>query len=118
MPAALPLWQIGADGGFLAAPARLDQILLGVGERADVIVDFGALPEGTELYLVNEGPDQAFSGGTVGADYAAADPDTTGQVMKFRVTPLASTDTSLPRPASTCPPSPRWGPRSAPVNCP
>lgn len=96
VPAALPLWQIGADGGFLAAPARLDQILLGVGERADVIVDFGALPEGTELYLVNEGPDQAFSGGTVGADYAAADPDTTGQVMKFRVTPLASTDTSLP----------------------
>ena len=49
---------------------------------------------GTELYLSNEGPDEPFSGGTPGTDFAAATPQTTGQVMKFRVVPLASKDTS------------------------
>ncbi len=44
---------------------------------------------GTELYLINEGPDEPFGGGTPRTDFAAATPQTTGQVMKFRVVPLA-----------------------------
>jgi bilirubin oxidase len=88
--AALPFWQIGADGGFLPAPVQLPQLLMAPAERADVIVDFTGLPVGTVLYLINEGPDEPFGGG----DFDAADPATTGQVMKFVVVPLASHDTS------------------------
>jgi spore coat protein A len=93
--AALPFWQIGAEGGFLPAPVMLDQLLMGLAERADTIVDFTGLPVGTEIYLINEGPDEPFGGGTVESDFDAADPSTTGQVMKFVVGPLVSTDTSV-----------------------
>ncbi len=91
---ALPFWQIGTEGGFLPAPVTLEQLLMGLAERADVIVDFTGLRVGTELYLINEGPDEPFGGGTPGTDFAAADPDTTGQVMKFTVVPPTGMDTS------------------------
>ena len=93
-PAALPFWQIGTEGGFLPAPVMLDQLLMSPSERADVIIDFTNLPVGTELYLINEGPDEPFGGGTSGTDFPAADPTTTGQVMKFVVVPLTRRDTS------------------------
>jgi bilirubin oxidase len=93
--AAVPFWQIGSDGGFLPRPVQLDQLLMGLAERADVIVDFTKIPVGTELYLINEAPDEPFGGGTVGVDFQPADPATTGQVMKFKVVPLASVDTSM-----------------------
>jgi bilirubin oxidase len=92
--AALPFWQIGTEGGFLPAPVNLDQLLMSPSERADVIVDFTGLPVGTELYLINEGPDEPFGGGTPETDFPAADSETTGQVMKFVVVPLASKDHS------------------------
>ncbi len=92
---ALPFWQIGTEGGFLPAPVQLDQLLMGLAERADVIVDFTRLPVGTQLYLINEGPDEPFGGGVPGTDFPAADPGTTGQVMKFVVVPLASKDNSM-----------------------
>jgi spore coat protein A len=93
---ALPFWQIGTEGGFLPAPVQLEQLLLGLAERADVIVDFTGLAPGTALYLINEGPDEPFGGGAPGTDFPAADPATTGQVMQFVVVPLASRDTSVP----------------------
>jgi spore coat protein A len=93
--AAVPFWQIGSEGGFLPNPVRLDQLLMSPAERADVIVDFTGVPEGTELYLINEAPDEPFGGGELGVDFEAADPSTTGQVMKLVVGPLASTDTSV-----------------------
>ncbi|MCJ7739428.1 MAG: multicopper oxidase [Anaerolineae bacterium] len=101
--AALNFWQIGADGGFLPAPVELDQLLMGLAERADVIVDFTGLAVGTEVFLINEGPDDPFGGGVVGVDFDAADPNTTGQVMKFVVGPLLSTDTSTPPAALVLP---------------
>jgi FtsP/CotA-like multicopper oxidase with cupredoxin domain len=94
--AALPFWQIGTDGGFLPAPVRLDSLLIGPAERADVIVDFSNLPPGAEIYLINEGPDEPFGGGAPVDDFAPADPLTTGQVMKFVVGPRRSLDLSLP----------------------
>jgi spore coat protein A, manganese oxidase len=94
--AALPFWQLGAEGGFLPAPVRLDQLLLGLAERADVIVDFTRLPVGTRLYLINEGPDEPFGGGEPPGDFDAADPATTGQVLQFRVVPRTSRDPSTP----------------------
>jgi spore coat protein A, manganese oxidase len=57
---ALPIVQIGGDGGFLPVPYRTDDpggpgaVLLGPGERADLLVDFGAYPQGTRLLLCNE----------------------------------------------------------------
>jgi spore coat protein A, manganese oxidase len=101
--AAVPFWQIGTEGGFLPAPVELDQLLMGLAERADVIVDFTGMPVGTELFLINEGPDEPFGGGEPGDEFEAADPATTGQVMKFTVVPLASTDTSVPPDQLTLP---------------
>lgn len=101
--AALPFWQIGTEGGFLPAPVQVDQLLMGLAERADVIVDFTGLRVGTELYLINEGPDEPFGGGVAGMDFDPADPFTTGQVMKFLVVPLASKDTSVPPARLTLP---------------
>lgn len=92
--AARPFWQIGAAGGFLPAPVELDYLLMAPSDRADVIVDFSGLAVGTEFHLINEGPDEPFGGGTPGTDFDAADPDTTGQVMKFVVVPLTSKDNS------------------------
>jgi len=100
---AIPFWQIGTEGGFLPAPVRLDQLLMGLAERADVIVDFTGVPVGTELYLINEGPDEPFGGGEPEDAFPAADPGTTGEVMKFVVVPAASRDTSVPPDQLTLP---------------
>ncbi len=110
--AALNFWQIGAEGGFLPAPVMLDQLLMGLAERADVIVDFTGLAEGTEIFLINEGPDDPFGGGAVGVDFDAADPATTGQVMKFVVGPLLKADTTTPPAALVLPPFAPLGPES------
>ncbi len=101
---ALPFWQIGTEGGFLPAPVQLDQLLIALAERADVVVDFSGLTPGTELYVINEGPDEPFGGGVAGTDFPAADPDTTGQVMKLVVVPLTSRDTTVPPGDLTLPP--------------
>ncbi|MBK8050590.1 MAG: multicopper oxidase domain-containing protein [Anaerolineales bacterium] len=110
--AALSFWQIGSEGGFLPAPVELDQLLLAPAERADVIVDFTGLPAGAELYLVNEAPDEPFGGGDTGVDFDVADPETTGQVMRFVVGALLSPDTSLPPAALTLPAPAPLGPAS------
>ena len=93
---ALRFWLIGTDGGFLPAPVPLSRLVTAVAERQDVIVDFSGLPVGTELYLINEGPDEPYGGGDPVTDFDPADPATTGQVMKFVVTAPASTDVSTP----------------------
>jgi spore coat protein A len=94
--AALPIWQIGSDGGFLPEPVRLEQVLIGNGQRVDAIVDFTDVAVGTELFLVNEGREAAPHGGTPTGPPPPADPATTGQVMKFVVVPRVGTDTSVP----------------------
>src|SRR5829696_7585438 len=92
----LPLWQIGNEGGFLPAPIELPELLLGPAERADVIVDFTNVAVGGEIILENVAPDEPFGGGVPGVDFEPADPDTTGQVMRFRVSAATSVDTSTP----------------------
>jgi len=91
--------QIGSDEGFLPTPVVLDQLLMGPAERADVVVDFSKFAPGTRVYLVNEGPDEPFGGGTPGEDFSPADPQTTGQVMMFSVVvddPNRGEDFSIP----------------------
>jgi FtsP/CotA-like multicopper oxidase with cupredoxin domain len=90
----MPLWQIGTEGGFLDRPIELTELLLAPAERADVIVDFTRAPVGSEIILRNLGPDEPFGGGEPDGDFDAADPDTTGQVMQFRVVSSRDRDTS------------------------
>jgi bilirubin oxidase len=99
---AVPFWQIGADGGFLPKPVKLNELLIAPAERVDVIVDFTNVPKG-KLYLINEGPDEPFGGGRAPGDFAFADPDTTGQVMQITVGRRVGTDTSTPPASLTLP---------------
>lgn len=93
---AVPFWVVGGDGGFQTRPAKLNSLLIGPAERIDVVVDFTNVPAGTPLYLINEAPDEPYGGGEAGVDYDFADPDTTGQVMKFTVVPGTAKDKSVP----------------------
>ncbi len=86
-------WQIGTDGGLIDSPAMLDPnnpvtpsfLLMGPGERADIIIDFSGFA-GQTLTLRNKARTPFPKGGTV-------DPQTTGQIMQFRVTkPLIGND--------------------------
>ena len=86
--------QIGADGGFLPAPLRRTELLVAPAERADVIVDFTDLPVGTEVVMLNRGPDEPFGLDVPVGDFTPSDPGTTGQVMKFRVRPAREVDGS------------------------
>ena len=45
---------IGSDGGLLASPQTVSSLILGPGERADLIVDFSSYSLGTDLYLVSK----------------------------------------------------------------
>lgn len=81
----VPFWQIGADQSFLPKPELLTELVMAPAERADVIMDFSAIADGTEITLINLGPDEPFGGGIPEVDFDPADPDSTGVVMRFRV---------------------------------
>jgi spore coat protein A, manganese oxidase len=95
------VWQIGNEGGFLdRAPVNLtttngNRLLLGLAERADLIVDFTGVPVGNYV-LGNVGPDEPFGGGVPGEDFPVADPGSTGQVLQFRVVPAVAADPTTP----------------------
>ena len=97
------LWHIGAEQGFLPAPAELDYLLMAPAERADVIVDFTTVPVGTEIYLVNDGPDAPFGGISL---EDLSDWESTGQVMKFIVKAATSGDNTTPADQLVLPPLP------------
>jgi len=95
------VWQIGTEGGFLPAPLHINDLdvgglgsalLMGLAERADVIVDFSDVPVGTSFLLLNLGPDEPFGGFPT----PASDPATTGQVMEFRVVAATGPDNTTP----------------------
>ncbi len=75
----------GSDvgSGVTAVPGRFAEqaLLVGPAERADVIVDFSGLRDGTVVRMVNTAPDSPFGG----FGDPIADPGTTGQVMQFVV---------------------------------
>ncbi|MDT8366443.1 MAG: multicopper oxidase [bacterium] len=102
----IPFFQIGSDQGFLPQAVEIltgkatplpgdglmylnringdfkDQtLLMGLAERADVIVDFRGLKNGDVVKMVNTAPDAPFGG----FPDIPADPATTGQIMQFVV---------------------------------
>jgi FtsP/CotA-like multicopper oxidase with cupredoxin domain len=92
------VWQIGNEGGFLAASVNLtdnhgNRLIMGVAERADVIVDFAKVPIGSYT-LGNVGPDEPYGGDD--PDVESSDPNTTGQVMQFRVVAARAADPTTP----------------------
>jgi FtsP/CotA-like multicopper oxidase with cupredoxin domain len=94
------VWQIGNEGGFLAAPVNItadhgNRLLMGLAERADVIVDFTNVAPGRHI-LNNVGPDEPFGGGVPGVDFVPSDPDSTGQIMAFNVGPAVAADPTTP----------------------
>lgn len=102
-------YQVGTDVGLLAYPVELDRLVLMPGERADIVVDFKALMAedaardgvaDTQFYWRNFGPDDPFGGfadntaaiatpdGFQNAELVdPADPNSTGQAMRFDVIP-------------------------------
>lgn len=82
-----------------ADPGCNRALLIAPAERADVIVDFTDIPVGTQVRVVNTGPDVPFNDGWAPAD--DANPVGTGQVMEFKVgASNASTQSDDSSPAS------------------
>ena len=63
------------------APFKEQALLMGLAERADVLVDFRGLKNGDIVRMFNTAPDAPFGG----FPDVPADPATSGQVMQFRV---------------------------------
>ena len=77
--------QVGTDGGLLPAPLEIRYLLIGPGERFDVIIDFSGC-EGKSFSLVNDAPAPY----TMGGQYLAED------VLLFKVIKtLSGKDTSV-----------------------
>ena len=73
---------IPTDKQNMTAAASKDQaLLMGLAERADTLVDFSGLPNGTRIRMINTAPDAPFGG----FPDVPADARTTGQVMEFVV---------------------------------
>jgi spore coat protein A, manganese oxidase len=94
------VWLIGNEGGYLARPVNLtdgnrNRLLVAPAERADLIVDFTHVAVGRYV-LHNLGPDEPYGGGHPGVDFTPADPDSTGQILQFRVVPASSVDHTTP----------------------
>lgn len=100
----VPFYQIGAEQSLLPNVVKVESgfrtilpgdgttpaptvaaspevaMLMGLAERADVLVDFSTLPAGTaRVRMINTAPDAPFGG----FPDIPADPGTTGQVMEF-----------------------------------
>jgi FtsP/CotA-like multicopper oxidase with cupredoxin domain len=85
----MPFTQIGTDGGYLQTPVTLTSLTIAPGERADILVDFSAIPAGTLIILENTAK-APFPNG------APADPQTVGQIMQFTVTVNTPVPPQLP----------------------
>lgn len=85
-------FQIGSDGGLLNAPVPLRTLLLGPGERADIVIDFAGRKPGAKVVLTNDarvpfpdGPRSARRGGSP-----------LPEIMQFSVTSAAGWTVPLP----------------------
>jgi spore coat protein A len=75
----ITFYQIGSDGGLLAEPLRRNRLLIGPGERLDVVVDFSdPVLWGQTLILKNNARSPFPFGDT-------PNPQTSGQIMAFKV---------------------------------
>ena len=78
---------IATDTGLLAAPVPLTSLLLGPGERAEIVIDFAGYDPGTRVRLINTAPAPFPGSPGVGA---------VPNVMQFRVGDAAGHTDPLP----------------------
>jgi spore coat protein A len=71
--------QIGTDNGLLPAPVPLTQMLIGPGERKDIILDFSNPALWGQTIILRNNAKTPFPKGS------SVDPQTTGRIMAFRV---------------------------------
>ncbi|HRJ30980.1 MAG TPA: multicopper oxidase domain-containing protein [Cyclobacteriaceae bacterium] len=83
---------IGTDGGLLAQPVTVNSLLIGPGERADILVSFKSFSVGKEVYLIS----RTFNGGAQGRQEF--------KIMKFVVNQQASDSFTVPNQLSSIQP--------------
>jgi spore coat protein A len=89
------LIQIGSDNGLLPAAYPLNQMLIGPGERKDVIIDFSDPALSGQTIILRNNAKTPFPKGS------AVNPVTTGRIMAFKVTKALNTAFALTTVPST-----------------
>ena len=84
------VWQIGNEGGFLPAPVNLtadngNRLLMGLAERADVIVDFTNVPQWATTSSATSARTSRSAAASRTRTSTSPTRTTTGQIMQFRV---------------------------------
>ncbi|NOX61648.1 MAG: multicopper oxidase family protein [Chloroflexi bacterium] len=111
-PDATPLTVIATDGGLLDAPVQRDYVVLGPGERVELLVDFGQWPAGSLQTLRS----LAFSGAGGGGN-AALPNGAEFDVARFQIGEAATatpTPTAIPTATPTPSPTPTLTPTATP----
>ena len=113
--------QIGTDGGLLNAPVNVGQLLLGPGERADVLIDFSRFKNGTKIVLQNNartpfptGPRNKRKGGLPIPELMQFTVDTT--LTPFQGTVPATLRGGPGQPPAITPPTRPTAVRNLPLN--
>ena len=86
--APIPFWIVGSDQGLARKATDVPTLLIGPGERYDVVFDFSKVPFGSRVIMENIGGDAPFGGALVGPGFPAADlfPNRqTDRIMAFDV---------------------------------
>jgi spore coat protein A len=71
--------QVGSDNGLLPSPVALTQMLMGPGERKDIILDFSDPALWGQTIILRNNAKTPYPKGE------SVDPQTTGRIMAFRV---------------------------------
>jgi spore coat protein A len=79
-PSDQKFFQVGTDDGLLKKPVPLGHVVIAPGERADIVIDFSKLA-GKTLIVTND----ALAPYPTGNPAFNPNPQTTGQIMEFRV---------------------------------
>lgn len=96
-PVIPPMWVIGTEQGYLDTPVNISAtgLVIGPGERYDVVIDFSGIPVGTNFVLTNDAASPYPLGLPV-------NPKLDGTIMEFRVVGAApAVPTSTPLTAGT-----------------
>jgi FtsP/CotA-like multicopper oxidase with cupredoxin domain len=106
----LDWWVIGNDGGYTVKPANLKTLIIAPAERLDVEIDF-TNSSGQQIKILNVGPDGGYGDGA----FDPADPETTGQIVRFDVVKKAPNDASTPPDQLVLPTITPIDPTNAPI---
>lgn len=82
-------WQIGSDQGLLANPVQLDQMIIGPGQRKEIIVDFSDPSLWGQTLILKNNARSPYPKGT------PVEPAATGRIMAFRISKPLNKDIPL-----------------------